>query len=261
MIILRRTTDACRSPPAWRPRSASRASGYPLYEKMLKELERALREERLLDSTTAEFARIFLVDRKMPPVGHVVRQPELARNRSRWSRRRAPRASIAGRSPKGSCAACASSAASGASRISPAYRVVEREPLVTSYRGVRIVSAPPPSSGGVWLAERAQRPVGLRPRQHRLDLTRKHLIVESMRRAHRDRAEYLGDPDFVKVPVEPADRPGLRRRPARVDPRGQGDAERDAAGLHRRREAAAARRRRTSPSSTPTATASPPRSR
>ena len=54
-----------------------------------------------------------------------------------------------------------------------------------------------------------------------------HLIIESMRRAHRDRAEYLGDPDFVKVPVDTADRPGLRRRPARLDPRGQGNAERD----------------------------------
>ena len=85
--------------------------GYPLYEKMLKELERALREERLLDPTTAEFARIFLVDRKMPPVGHVVRQPELAKSLEVVPRR-APRVSIAGRSPRGSCAECERSAVS-----------------------------------------------------------------------------------------------------------------------------------------------------
>jgi gamma-glutamyltranspeptidase/glutathione hydrolase len=81
-----------------------------------------------------------------------------------------------------------------------AYRVREREPISFEYRGWRIVTAPPPSSGGVALAEMLQILEGwdlakLDP-AHRI-----HLVVESMRRAFRDRTFYLGDPDFVKVPM------------------------------------------------------------
>jgi gamma-glutamyltranspeptidase/glutathione hydrolase len=196
--------------------------GYPLYEKMRNELERALRADRLLESTTAEFARIFLVDGKMPPVGHVVRQPELA-------------ASLEMLASKGADGyyrgPFARKLVNGVRKLGGIwseqdlanYRVVEREPLVTSYRGIRIVSAPPPSSGGIWLASVLNILAG-----YDLDgldsATRKHLIVESMRRAHRDRAEYLGDPDFVKVPVamltDPDYAAGLRAsiRPDKATP-------------------------------------------
>jgi gamma-glutamyltranspeptidase/glutathione hydrolase len=69
------------------------------------------------------------------------------------------------------------------------------------YHGARIVSASPPASGGIALVDALNiledYDLG------KLDaVTRKHLIVEAMRRAHRDRAIYLGDPDFVKVPLE-----------------------------------------------------------
>ena len=81
-----------------------------------------------------------------------------------------------------------------------AYTVVERAPLVGSFQGIRVVSAPPPSSGGVALLEALNQ---LEP--HDLitlpQLTRTHLTIEAMRRAYRDRAEYLGDPDFVDIPV------------------------------------------------------------
>ena len=56
--------------------------------------------------------------------------------------------------------------------------------------------------------------------------TRKHLIVEACARVHRDRAEYLGDPDFVTVPVEQLVESVLRRRPARLDSPGSRHAER-----------------------------------
>src|SRR5262249_40151261 len=64
----------------------------------------------------------------------------------------------------------------------------------------RVVSAPPPSAGGVGLAEML----------HQLEIlnwpasdatTSRHLTIEAMRRAFRDRAEYLGDPDFVRAPL------------------------------------------------------------
>ena len=81
------------------------------------------------------------------------------------------------------------------------YRVVERAPIVTQYRGIRVVSAPPPSSGGIVLAQALQI-------LEQFDLSgmsqiaRKHHVIEAMRRAYRDRAIFLGDPDFVDVPVK-----------------------------------------------------------
>ncbi len=80
------------------------------------------------------------------------------------------------------------------------YRVREREPLRFEYDGWEVVTAPPPSSGGVALAQMLQmlEPWDLAklPQAERV-----HLTVEAMRRAYRDRTFYLGDPDFVNVPV------------------------------------------------------------
>jgi gamma-glutamyltranspeptidase/glutathione hydrolase len=80
------------------------------------------------------------------------------------------------------------------------YRVKEREPLRFEYDGWQVVTAPPPSSGGIALAEMLQilEPWDLAklPQAERV-----HLVVEAMRRAFRDRTFYLGDPDFVKIPV------------------------------------------------------------
>ncbi len=80
------------------------------------------------------------------------------------------------------------------------YRVREREPLRFEYDGWNIVTSPPPSSGGVALAQMLQmlEPWDLAklPQAERV-----HLTVEAMRRAFRDRTFYLGDPDFVQVPV------------------------------------------------------------
>ena len=81
------------------------------------------------------------------------------------------------------------------------YRVVEREPLIGSYRDVAITTAPPPSAGGVALINMFNMLAGY-------DLasvdrvTRAHLLTEIMRRAYRDRGPYLGDPDFIDIPVD-----------------------------------------------------------
>jgi gamma-glutamyltranspeptidase / glutathione hydrolase len=103
------------------------------------------------------------------------------------------------------------------------YRVLEREPLAFEHRGHRIVTAPPPSSGGIALAQVLQILQGWDypqlPRVERL-----HLVFEALRRAYRDRAIFLGDPDFVAVPVElltsPAYAAGLRAgiHPQRATP-------------------------------------------
>lgn len=81
------------------------------------------------------------------------------------------------------------------------YRVVERRPVQGEYRGIRISSAALPSSGGIVLLEALQILAGYDLSS--LDnITRKHLIVEALRRAYHDRALYLGDSDFIEVPVE-----------------------------------------------------------
>ncbi len=79
------------------------------------------------------------------------------------------------------------------------YRVLERQPIITHYHDLTIISAPPPSSGGIALAQM----LGLLEGFDLSDpITRKHLAVEAMRLAYRDRAVYLGDPDIVRVPTQ-----------------------------------------------------------
>jgi len=81
-----------------------------------------------------------------------------------------------------------------------AYQVKERAPISVDYRGYRIVTASPPSSGGVAIAEILNILRGVEldklDRAHRV-----HYIIEAMRRAYRDHNDYLGDPDFVKMPL------------------------------------------------------------
>jgi gamma-glutamyltranspeptidase/glutathione hydrolase len=83
-----------------------------------------------------------------------------------------------------------------------AYKVVERTPLHGTYRGYDVYSAPPPSSGGVALLETLNILEGFdlhaARRNSALHL---HLVAEAYRRAFFDRAVFLGDPDFVEVPV------------------------------------------------------------
>lgn len=80
------------------------------------------------------------------------------------------------------------------------YRVIEREPLEIWFRDYRIVTAPPPSAGGATLAQMFGQLEALGYRGD-TGLLGKHEIVESWRRAYRDRAAFLGDPDFVDVPL------------------------------------------------------------
>ena len=81
------------------------------------------------------------------------------------------------------------------------YKAIEREPVIGHYQGATIISAPPPTSGGVALIEALNILSGFDLKQ--VDaVTRKHLIIEAMRRMQRDRAVYLGDPAFTDVPVK-----------------------------------------------------------
>jgi len=150
--------------------------------------------------TSPAAAAVFLVAGEVPPEGHRLRQPDLARTLE----------SIAARGREGFYAGAPARrlvegvrAAGGIWALADleAYRVAERMPVRGRYRGMRITAAAPPSSGGVALVEMLNILSGydlpaLDP------VTRTHLVVEAMRRAYRDRAEYLGDPDQVAIPVD-----------------------------------------------------------
>ena len=81
------------------------------------------------------------------------------------------------------------------------YQVVEREPLIGTYRDVTITTAPPPSAGGVALINMFNMLAGYDLADMNR-VTRTHLLTEIMRRAYRDRGPYLGDPDFIDIPLE-----------------------------------------------------------
>lgn len=81
------------------------------------------------------------------------------------------------------------------------YQVVEREPIKFQFENATFFTAPPPSSGGIALAEMFNMLNFLHWRDYS-KLDQEVLLIEVMRRAYRDRAEYLGDPDFVNIPSE-----------------------------------------------------------
>lgn len=97
------------------------------------------------------------------------------------------------------------------------YRIKERDVLKTAYRGYEIYTMPPPSSGGVALVEALNilEQISLKPLGHN-SAAYLHWIVEALKHAFADRARFLGDTDFVEVPVEKlTSRPyaeSLRRR-------------------------------------------------
>ena len=83
------------------------------------------------------------------------------------------------------------------------YKAVEREPVRGQYRGYEVVSMPPPSSGGVHIIEMLnvlqQFPIDQFGHNTAQTI---HVMAETMKHAYADRSEYLGDPDFYKVPVQ-----------------------------------------------------------
>jgi gamma-glutamyltranspeptidase/glutathione hydrolase len=81
------------------------------------------------------------------------------------------------------------------------YRVKERRPTIGTFRGGRVVSAPPPSSGGIVMLEALNILSQFNGGDISEDLL-PHLAVEAMKRAYQDRGRYLGDPDFVDIPVD-----------------------------------------------------------
>lgn len=88
------------------------------------------------------------------------------------------------------------------------YHSVWRKPIIGEYKGYKIITMPPPSSGGIALLQllKTVEPYPLSQWKFNRDST-VQLIVEAERRVYADRSKYLGDPDFYKVPVDSLLRP------------------------------------------------------
>jgi gamma-glutamyltranspeptidase/glutathione hydrolase len=157
----------------------------------------------LRDEDLAKFPaskRIFQRDGKYYLPGEILKQPELARTLERIAKN--PDDFYHGALARELAAAVAKGGGLIAADDLAQYEVKEREPIRGTYRGYDIISVPPPSSGGIALVEVLNILEGfdLAKLGNRSAQTI-HLTVEAFRRAFYDRAEFLGDPDFAKIPV------------------------------------------------------------
>ena len=170
--------------------------GFPVYTKFYGMLKRSEQNIRRWPAA----AEAFLPGGQMPEMGQVIKLPDLAAVLEKVAaegRDGFYKGEIAQRLVDGV------NAAGGIWSMADleGYTIKEREPVRTIYQGYELVTAPPPSSGGIAIAEILNildpYDISKLDRVHRI-----HLVVEAMRRAYRDRALYLGDPDFFPVPVK-----------------------------------------------------------
>lgn len=170
--------------------------GFPLYGR----LQGGLRYKRDVIARSPDAAKVFLTPAgDVPELGAIIKQPELARTLEAIATEGA-RGFYQGRVAQDLVAGVRAGGGIWTLEDLKNYQVVERKPLVGSYHGARIVSASPPSSGGIAVIDSLNILSGYDLKRYD-SATRKHLIIEAMQRAYRDRAIYLGDPDFVKVPL------------------------------------------------------------
>lgn len=187
---------------------------------------------RSLRSTTdlarfPESKRIFLRDGKYYEAGDRLVQPELAATLERIARNGAGEF-YQGETARRLAAAMKENGGNITAEDLKRYQAIERKPITGLYRSFNIISAPPPSSGGVGVLQMLGVLEGTGYEKHGAGSAGSiHWVAEAMRRYFADRSEYLGDPDFYRVPVAGLiDRgyvAGLRRSidPERVSPSAQ----------------------------------------
>jgi len=170
----------------------------------------SFRQQVLLSSPEA--AKLFLRDQQAPPPGTLIIQADLANTLERLGK-----LGFDGfyRGETAAKLVQAVRAAGGIWRLEDLanYRVKLRQPIIGHYKNLTITSAAPPSSGGIGIVTMLNI-LDHYPMQQLSQVQRIHLITEAMRRAYRDRAEYLGDPDYVTMPLQRLSNPyyadGLR---------------------------------------------------
>ena len=169
--------------------------GFPAYERLVTAVMIADKSKSL----SPKFKEIFLPNDKAPIIGQIIRQPELAKTLE----------ILASSGHAGFYDSFFTKAMVEESQRDgsiweiedfKSYSVIEREPIKLNFLGAELTMAPPPSSGGTTIGS----VLNILSEFDFLGMSfseKVHLITESMRRAFKDRAFYLGDPDFVDVPI------------------------------------------------------------
>ncbi len=170
-------------------------NGFPVSYQLAKRL----REHRALLEKFDGSRRIFLHDGNLYEAGAIFRQPELARTLAAISKH-GPQAFYSGATAKAFVATMQKYKGLITREDLEHYEAKIRTPLTGHFRGFDIITAPPPSAGGTMLIEMLNvlEPLDLATANSYASI---HLLAETMRRAYADRASYLGDADFVSVPV------------------------------------------------------------
>ncbi len=175
------------------------ADGFPVSYGLAHSLRSQSTSARL--ARFAESKRIFLKDGKFYDAGEPLVQPELARTLERI-RDRGAKDFYEGETAK--LLAADLQAHGGLITLDDLknYRAIERTPLTGSYRGYTVITAPPPSSGGVGILQMLGVLEGSGYEKSGFGSADElHFLAETMRRYFADRSEYMGDPDFYHVPV------------------------------------------------------------
>jgi len=159
--------------------------------------------QALRDSKLAQFPeshRIFQRDGNYYRPGEVFKQPDLAKTLERIAAN--PDDFYHGEMARELAAAVQKGGGLISADDLAQYQVKERQPIRGTYRGYEVISAPPPSSGGIALVEILNILEGYdMAKQGDRSAQSIHLTAEAFERAFFDRAEFLGDPDFAKIPV------------------------------------------------------------
>ncbi|MCK5334745.1 MAG: gamma-glutamyltransferase, partial [Gammaproteobacteria bacterium] len=146
-----------------------------------------------------ESAKIFLKNNEVPEIGYVIKQNDLANTLELIANKGMDgfyQGEIATKLVNG----VKEAGGIWSHKDLIEYQVIPRKPVVSQYKGMKITSAALPSSGGIVMAE-VFNMLSSKGLENKTSTEQLHLIVEAMRRAYRDRAEYLGDSDYIKVPV------------------------------------------------------------
>lgn len=178
----------------------------------------SLRGSRLL-AQFPESRRIFQRDGKFYEPEELLVQPELGKTLERIARNGA-KEFYEGETAKRFAAEMASHGGLITLADLKNYRTAERKPLTGSYRGYDIITAPPPSSGGLGILQMMGMLEGSGYEKHGAgSAAAVHYVAEVMRRYYADRSEFLADPDFYKVPVSGLlDKAYISARRATIDP-------------------------------------------
>ncbi|HUJ21225.1 MAG TPA: gamma-glutamyltransferase [Bryobacteraceae bacterium] len=175
------------------------SEGFPVSYGLARSLRSAHASERL--SAFPESKRIFLRDGNYYEAGERLVQPDLARTLERI-RDRGAQDFYEGETAR--LLAADVQAHGGLITLDDLknYKVIERQPLTGGYRGYTILTAPPPSSGGVGILQMLGVLEGSGYEKSGFgSAATLHFMAEAMRRYFADRSEYMGDPDFYRVPV------------------------------------------------------------